>query len=67
MREISNEYNKILLLTDLTDKSLAAFSYARAFAEFTIHLWVSCMFSRHQDRVESQTTPLEKTVAGLRH
>lgn len=34
MREISNEYNKILLLTDLSDKSLAALSYARALADF---------------------------------
>lgn len=34
MRAISGQYNKILLLTDLTDKSQAALAYARSLAKF---------------------------------
>jgi nucleotide-binding universal stress UspA family protein len=54
MQEISNQYNKLLLLTDLTDKSLSALSYARAFAEFyESHLMVLHVLPPPRARRES--------------
>lgn len=43
MRGNATRFNRILLLTDLTDKSQSALGFARAFADF----YDSCLFVLH--------------------